>query len=287
MNVRAVRKADLERAGEVLFEAMGRDARVGLVTCPWSSPREAQDLVAHYLAEEPDGAACLEQNGRLMGVGFARRRGEIVVLGPIAAAEPGKGIGSAILSELISTADGWGSASIRLHLDARNPSVLALFAGKGFSVVDSAARVERPIAAPPRLDAARGLEITPFRPQDIGELMVLDARLTGLERPGDISQVVRLVARRRGSIAGYLGAAGGLLGPALALDVADLGALVARALVDCKETAVARMSMAAPTLPLALLALGFRMVGLGLVMSRGVMPPARPPQLYCMFPEVL
>ncbi len=100
---------------------------------------------------------------------------------------------------------------------------------------------------------------------------------------------MRLVARRRGAVVGYLGtgAGSGQLGPALALDVADLGALVARALAGVDGPARARLSTAAPTAMLAALGLGFRVVALGTLMVRGVSPPARPPQLYSIVPEIL
>jgi hypothetical protein len=117
--------------------------------------------------------------------------------------------------------------------------------------------------------------------------MAFDLRLTGLERHQDLEQIVRLVARRRGAVVGFLGMQRGLLGPAVALDVADLGALIARALAEAGTHATARLSTAAPTAMLAALGLGFRVVEVGLVMSRGIQPPSRSPQLYSIVPEVL
>ena len=244
-------------------------------------------MVRAYQVTQAEGALAAEVDGRLAGVGFVRRRGEIATVGPIAAAEPRKGVGSALLDELIARADGWGCQAIRLYQDAWNPDSFALHAGRSFAVVDTVARLERPAGAPPKRDSSRGLEIAPFRDKDLHELMELDLRLTGLERRDDLTGLVRLVARRRGAAVGFLGMQGGLLGPALALDVADLGALIAAALVEAGTHATARLSTAAPTAMLAALGLGFRVGEVGLVMSRGIQPPARPPQLYSLRPEVL
>ena len=148
--------------------------------------------------------------------------------------------------------------------------------------------VERAPAAPPRLDGARGLEVSAFRTSDLPELLALDLRLTGLERRDDLASGTRLVARRRGQMVGFLGIAGHMIGPALALDVADLGALIARALHELAEARVyARLSTAAPTAMLVALGLGFRVASIGNLMVRGLAPPARPPQLFGVVPEIL
>jgi hypothetical protein len=286
VTVRALRAADVEPAGSLLYDQYARAAGERGFPPPWGSAREASLLVSLYRETEPEGAVVQEADDGLCGVGFVRRRGEIASLGPIAA-RPGAGAGSKLVEELITRAEGWGCAAIRLYQDAWNPRSFALCATHGFAVVDVVAHVTRPAVQPPRIDAARGLEMTPFKRSDLPELVGLDLRLTGLERPGDLEAGVKLVARRRGSVVGFLASRGGILGPALALDVADLFALVARTIADTKEHVSARLSTAAPTALLAAFALGFRVVEVGTIMSRGVAPAARPPQLYSILPEIL
>jgi GNAT superfamily N-acetyltransferase len=285
--VRALAAHERDAAGGLLYEAFSRSAGERGYPPPWAAAGEAAELAREYAAAEPEGAFAADVDGQLAGVGFVRRRGEVATIGPIAAAERGRGAGSALLDELIACADHWGCQAIRLYQDAWNPDSFALYAGRSFAVVDVVSRIERPAGPPPRLDASRGLEIAPFRSQDLLELAGLDLRLTGLDRKDDLTALVRLVARRRGAVVGFLGMRGGLLGPALALDVADLGALISRALSEANTHATARLSTAAPTAMLAALALGFRVVEVGLVMSRGIQPSARPPQLYSVAPEVL
>ncbi len=175
---------------------------------------------------------------------------------------------------------------MRLFQDGWNPDSFALYAGRSFAVVDVVACVERTIP-PPKVDSSRGLEVTAYRALDLAELAALDLRLTGLERREDLAATVKLVARRRGQVVGFLGAAGAALGPALALDAADLGMLIARALPDLGGKATARLSTAAPTAMLMALGLGFRVTSVGNVMVRGLAPPARPPQLFSIAPEIL
>jgi hypothetical protein len=279
--------ADLPVVGPLLCDAFRRAALDHGATPPWRDASEASALATRYLAADPDGGVVAESGGAVVGAGFVRRRGEVATIGPLAAALPGRGAGGAVLDELIARAEAWGAGSIRLFQDAWNPTSFALYAGRSFAPVDVIAALARAAGAPPRIDASRGLEVGPPRPNDLAEVAALDQRLTGLERQGDLGASVKLVARRRGVIVGFYGAAGGRLGPALALDVADLFALVARGLGEADGPTVARLSTAAPTAMIAALALGFRVASIGTLMVRGVAPAARPPQLFGLEPEIL
>lgn len=117
----------------------------------------------------------------------------------------------------------------------------------------------------------------------------MDERLTGHARSGDLATSLTLVARRRGALVGWLAAAGRALGPAVAVDSSDLFILIARAVTDLGPAAEvrARLSTAMPAAAMAAVALGFRVAGVGVVMSRGAPPPTRPPQLYSLEPEVV
>lgn len=284
MNLRDMLPADLDSVGPLLHDVFRRAALEHGAPPPWRDAAEARARAELYLGE---GAVVAESGGAIAGCGFVRRRGEIATIGPLAAAVPGRGTGGKLLDELIARAEGWGVSAMRLFQDGWNPSAFALYAGRSFAALDSIVQVERPPLPPPRLDAARGLEVLPFAKTDLAEVVGLDHRLTGLERPADLA-AIKLVARRRGALVGYLGLAeGGIFGPALALDVADLGALIARALKDEGGRVIARLSTAAPTAVLAALGLGFRVSSLGTLMVRGVIPPARPPQLYSIVPEIL
>jgi hypothetical protein len=285
VKLRPLEPGDLDAAGALLHEAFARSARDHGHAPPWPDAATARTLAEREL----ENGLCADVDGALAGIGFVRLRGDVATIGPLAALAPGRGTGGQILDELVARAEAHGAASVRLYQDGWNPSAFALHAGRSFAPFDVVACLERPAAPAPRLDAARGMEFAPFRAADAAEVATLDQRLTGLVRSEDLARQVRLVARRRGVIVGYLGvgAGRGLLGPALALDVADLGALIARALPDVDGVARARLSTAAPTAMLAALGLGFRVTAVGTLMVRGVSPPARPPQLYSIAPEVL
>jgi hypothetical protein len=288
VNLRSLEPRELQAAGAVLHDAFRRAALDHGAPAAFRDPAESTALAKLYLDAEPEGCVVAETGGALLGCGFVRRRGDIATIGPLAAAVPGRGAGGAMLDELIARAEGWGIASMRLFQDGWNPSSFALYAGRSFAAVDVVACLERAAGAPPRADASRGLEVAAPRANDLAEVAALDHRLTGLERTTDLAAAVRLVARRRGVVVGYLGSAdGGRLGPAVALDVADLFALVARALQEADGVTVCRLSTAAPTAMLAALALGFRVASIGTLMVRGIVPSARPPQLYGLKPEIL
>jgi len=285
MQIRPLRRDEVVAAGRVLLDAYTRMGQRHAYAPPWASVDEASEAASRDLADEPEGALVIEDDGTIVGVGFVRRRGEAATVGPIATAAWGRGLGGKLLDELVARAEGWGCQAIRLYQEGANPTSFALFAGRSFAPVDVVACVERPPGKIPP-GGSRGLDIAPFRPGDLEDVAALDARLTGLDRRDDLRSLLALVARRRGAVVAFLGRSGGALGPAMALDAADLGTLLSRAL-DGEVTLRGRLSTAAPAALLMAGALGFKVTSLGTVMVRGPAPPARPPQLYSLVPEVL
>ena len=278
---RSLTSRDAAAAGALLHEAYTRAASTRGLLPPFGSPVDAAALVEERLREDREGGVgALAEGGGLAAVGFVRRVGDWAQVGPIASASSGHGASGAVLDELCARAEGLGASSIRATYDAGDARAFSLFSSRSFAVVDTAARLLRGALPAPRVEGARGLEIAPPRPADLEAMVELDRRLTGLERGPELARVVTLCARRRGAVVGFLAAKAGQLGPALALDVADLGVLMARALTEHAGPAVTLLSTAAPTAMLAAIGLGFRVVGVEIVAVRGLAPPARPPQLY-------
>lgn len=290
MDVRTIATGEAEEAGALLYAAFAGAAGARGFEAPWRSARDAADLLGRHLESEPGSVAVATAGGAIVGVGAVRVRGDVASVGPIAVAADGRGIGGSLLDYLVAAAEERGALATRLYADAWNPDAYGLYAGRGFSVIDVVAHVERPPGPAPALESSRGLEVRAPEPGDVDDIAVLDARLTGHQRRADL-QAVRLVARRHNQVVGYL--AGSInqgrlaLGPAVAIDVPDLFILVARALGEHDGIAGARLSTAAPAAPMAALGLGFRVREVGLVLSRGAPPPTRPSQLYSIDPEIL
>lgn len=298
MDVRTIAAGELEQAGALLHAAFAGAAEARGFPAPWRTARDATDLLARQREAEPEGVAVAVTGGAIVGVGAVRVRGEVATVGPIAVAADGRGIGGRVLDYLVEVAEDRGVHATRLYADGWNPAAYGLYASRGFSVIDVVAHVERPPGGAPVLDSSRGLEVRPPEARDIDEIAVLDAKLTGHQRRDDLEAMrsleagaVGLVARRHNQVVGYLAARpvqGELaLGPGVAVDVSDLFILVANALAGHDGVARGRLSTAAPAASMAALGLGFRVRELGLVMSRGAPPPARPPQLYSIEPEIL
>lgn len=300
MNVRTLRPDDLPAASAVLFEAFKRSAGARGYRPPWADDLQARNLLERAADDDRERVLVAEEGGAVVGVGAVRLRGEVASIGPIAAYVDGHGIGSALLDGLLEHADEAGAAATRLYVDAWNPPAYALYAGRGFGVVDVAMHIEREPGAPPALASSRGLEVRPFEAKDLDELARFDHKLTGHERQRDLASLVRQVARRHGSIVGYLAAQSigdrVWLGPAVAVDASDLFTLLANGLIaatrgddwiESGKPVHARLSTAAPPASMAALGLGFQVAELGVVMSRGAPPPTRPTQLYSPAPEIL
>lgn len=307
MIVRNLRPADLDHAGAVLHAAFASVAEEHGYRPPWPDEQRARALLEEYARPDIGDVLVAEEGGVVIGVGAVRIRGEVASIGPIATFVAGRGVGSAVLDGLLSRADDRGALATRLYVDGWNPSAYALYAGRGFGVVDVVAHIERPPGPGPQLGNSRGLEVRPFEDRDLDELSRFDTKLTGHDRRLDLRACVRLVARRRGALVGYLGAtrdvqadtARASLGPALAVDASDLVTLVANALLTTDSGAPwmagnpvlrARLSTSAtsaPAVSMAALGMGFQIREIGIVMSRGAPPPTRSPQLYGLHPELL
>lgn len=304
MDIRTLKPADMEAAAALLYRAFESSAGTHGFPAPWASEPQARGLLERYRESATGRVLVAEEGGAVVGVGAVRLRGEVATLGPIATYIQGRGIGGALVDELLRRADEAGALAQRLYVDAWNPAAYALYTGRGFGVVDTVVHIERAPAPGPALESARGLEVRAFEARDLDEVQRLDRKLTGHDRPEDLGAHVRLVARRRGDVVGYLGAAHPgdaedaiLLGPAVAVDASDLFTLITHAL-HAGETGAqgwsavgkrlrARLSTTAPAASMAALGLGFRIRELGVVLSRGAPPPARPPQLYSMDPEIV
>lgn len=298
MDIRTIKPADTEAAGALLFRAFENSAGDHGVAAPWDSEAQTRALLERHRDTASDRVLVAEEGGAVVGVGAVRMRGEVATIGPLATYIQGRGIGGALLDDLLGRADEAGTLAQRLYVDAWNPSAYALYAGRGFGVIDTVIHVERAPAPGPALESSRGLEVRAFEARDQDEVQRLDRRLTGHDRPADLTERVRLVARRRGDVVGYLGAgeAGDtiLLGPAVAVDVSDLFTLITHALAAAAHgwsaaarPLRARLSTTAPAASMAALGLGFRIRELGVIMSRGAPPPARPPQMYSIDPEIV
>ena len=312
MKVRTLEPSELEFVGALLFQVFNRIAGRHGYRPPWPDENSAAALLSRYRRLEPQLVVVAEEGGAVIGVGAARVRGEVATIGPIAAYVEGHGVGGGIIDELIARTDSAGAMATRLHVDGWNPSAYALYAGRGFAAVDNAMHLERKPGPVTSLDSSRGLEVRAAEARDFDAIRRLDQRLTGNERGEDLSRMVRLVARRRGEVVGFLGAqkvdgpgrAGVTrLGPGVAVDASDLVTLIAGALavanggapeispetpwIAGEDTIEIRLSTAASAVSMAALGLGFRVRELGIIMSRGALPPARPPQLYSIDPEIL
>ncbi|GAB4512971.1 MAG: hypothetical protein Tsb0020_31080 [Haliangiales bacterium] len=300
MDIKTLQLAELESAAGLLHHVYERATETHGVTSPWPDVAAARAYLERCRARAGERVLLAEEGGAAVGIGVVRWRGESATLGPIASLIEGRGIGGALLEGLLSRAEDEGAAAQRVCVEAWNASAYALFAGCGFGVIDTVAEIERPPAPGPTLEISRGLEVRAAEAGDLDGVMRLDHKLTGHERSADLASLVQLVARRRGDVVAYLGMQSVedaiLLGPAVAVDASDLFTLLAHALGPSLATATggaaeatlrARLSTNAPAAAMAALGVGFRVRSLGVVMSRGAPPPARPPQLYSLAPALL
>lgn len=146
MDIRTLKPVDIEATAALLYGAFERLASAHGFPAPWASEARARGLLERYRESATGRVLVAEEGGVVVGVGAVRLRGEVATLGPIATYIQGRGIGGALLDELLSRADEAGAAAQRLYVDAWNPAAYALYAGRGFGVVDTVLHIERAAA---------------------------------------------------------------------------------------------------------------------------------------------
>jgi GNAT superfamily N-acetyltransferase len=285
--------ADAAEGGRVLVSAFNRVFQRHGFPPPFPSLESGQNLVASYVAYAETRGVVLEgEGGKLVSIAFVHPRRRTAGIGPVAV-EPhaqSRGVGLRLMEALLAAAP--GVESFRLTQDAFNNVSFSLYHKLGFVVRDVMLGLERPAEWVPDPSATvRELGVA-----DLAEVAALDTRLTGIERPHDLTHLLHsghgFVLEREGAHAGYLlhRTIGRhlMIGPAAAAADDDLYALITAALAaNPGATATMRFLASRPNLLNRLFETGFRIAHLGNYMVRG--PWERPPgaQVPAAYPEAL
>ena len=151
---------DVPAAQQLSYDTFAElDGRLG---DPVPDPTDAvvergRQRIAHLQATDPDGAWVAEDDGRLVGVALALRRGPLWFLSLLTVdpARQGQGVGRRLLKAALRTADGAGAGWI---LSSADPKALRRYAAAGFDLhpgYDARGAVDRS-AAPADLDVREG-----------------------------------------------------------------------------------------------------------------------------------
>jgi hypothetical protein len=291
IQIRRLENEDVDVAAGILFDAFGAVYRQRGHNPPFPNLESAAWQCRAYLDLDRDGCALAEQQGVVVGVGFAHLRGGVASIGPLAA-RPGtrRGVGRALMAHFHQLTE--HCPSVRLFQDSFNPDSFGLYTQLGYSVVDVAPYLLASRMTPPR---QRPAGVRPLTTADLLAVRRFDLARTGSERGRDLTLLSStgngLLCESGGNVTGYLFfrplPARVIVGPAVSESaelLADLVDVVADVLPG--RAAVIRASASAPAVLRRAFERGFRVDHLGNLMVAGEYRPP-PAQLYALFPESL
>ncbi len=290
--IRDMTRADIDRVGEILYEGFTG------VASKYGYPQVMHDVqegktwawaMCHYVSSE---GIVAEVDGRVVGVVFLNKRGDVGGAGPMAIdpAFQGKAVAPRLMDVLLERAE--GLSSLRCVQEAFNPTSFSF--QYAYNFVPVADLLDLLLSGRARQNPQLHSDVSELTAQDLDEVCVYDLPRSHFDHRTDLAYFIRwgkvLVYRDAAGIRGYLaclpGSGSVQLGPLLAEgeDVAECLFRHALALFrdrPCRTRVMARDGLLAR----ALMKLGFRLYCLSFLMVRGTWRPSRYIEAFGRFPE--
>ena len=290
--IRDMTKADIDRVGEILYEGFSG------VASKYGYPPVMQGVqdgkawawaMCHYVSSE---GIVAEVDGRVVGVVFLNKRGDVGGGGPMAIdpAFQGKTIAPQLMTVFLERCK--SLSSIRVVQEAFNTTSFSF--QYAYNFVPVADLLDLLLNGRARQNPELHGDVSELTAQNLDEVCVYDLSRSRFDRRTDLAYCIRwgkvLVYRDAGAICGYLACLPGTgsvqLGPLLAEgeDVAESLFRHALALFKgrpCRTRVMARDGLLAR----ALMKLGFRLYCLSFLMVRGTWRPSRYIEAFGRFPE--
>jgi ribosomal protein S18 acetylase RimI-like enzyme len=291
-HIRNMDRTDLERVGEILFEAFnGSASRYGYAP-RMQSAQEGTSWAWAMLRHGHSELLVAEVEDRVAGICCLNPRGDHGGVGPVAV-DPsfqGRGIGRQLMDALLTKAE--GLQSVRLFQEAFNPASFSLYYSLDFMPV--AELLDMSLDTRVRKGADLSDAVGEVTAEDLDAVHAYDVPRSGLERRADLAYYAKwgkvYVCRSRSQIQGFLACLPGSrsvqLGPLVAESEEEARSLFQHAAGVFSERSCQTRVMARDHLLVrALGALGFRLYCLDILMVRGAWRPGRHVEAFGRFPE--
>ena len=288
----SLERADLERAGEVLFGAFTTNAVSRGYAPALRSVQEGVSWAWALLRHEPAERLVAVQEDRVVGICCLTPRGLLGGIGPVAV-DPecqGRGIGRKLLQAVLHKAG--GCSSIRLFQEAFNPASFSLYYGEGFSSVADLLDLRADRGSRKRCEPCG--QVSKATAADLNEIHAYDAPRSGADRRPDLGYLQQwgsiFIHRAEEKITGYLaclpGAASVQFGPLVADGEEEACRLFRHAADAYADRPVQTRVMSRDReLVHALREAGFTLTCIDLLMVRGSWRPGRSIEAFGRFPE--
>ncbi len=290
--IRDMTRADLDRAGSILFHAFNGAAEKHGYAPRMLTPQEGTAWAWTILRHGPHELLVAEADGCVAGVCCLHPRGEHGGIGPVAVdpAAQGKRIGRTMVDALLGRTA--GLQSVRLFQEAYNPASFSLYYALDFlPVADLLDLIADPVNR--RLTTVCS-HVQELSMQDLDEVVAYDRPRSRYERRADLAYYLQwgkvLVYRQGSQVRGVLaclpGARSVQLGPLVAESEEEARCLFQHALAIYHDRQCqTRVMVRDRALVGYLHEQGFRIYCLNMLMVRGSWRPDRYIEAFGRFPE--
>ena len=290
--IRDMAREDLDRVGQVLFDAFNSGASKHGYAPRMQSAQEGVAWAGAMLRHGPHEILVAEQDDRVAGVCCLSPRGAHGGVGPVAV-DPlfqGLGIGRQLMNALLARRT--DLQSVRLFQEAFNPASFSLYYSLDFSPVAELLDLFR--GADAGRDAGPDSHVSVVTTRELDEVHAYDLARSSMDRLNDLAYyarwgkllVFRSLSRVRGFLACLPGPQSVQLGPLVADGEEEAGRLFEHAASvfngrPCQTRVMAKDHLLVRTLE----QLGWKLYCLNILMVRGAWQPGRHVEAFGRFPE--
>ena len=202
VELRPAQLDDAETLGEICYRAFDDISRRHGFETDFESPTMAQMILTGIIRDEDSHSIAALEDGALAGSNFITTPDDVGGIGPVSIdpERQGRGIGRALMDDVLGHARESGIERVRLMQDAFNMQSLSLYASLGFDTkVGAALLVPAPANAP---------EVRPAAAEDMGAIERLSGEIYGVSRRREVESMANgpfkpFVYEKSGRIVAY------------------------------------------------------------------------------------
>jgi len=205
ITLRPGRPDDAQTCGRICYEAFGAISGAHAFPSDFPSPEVGVGVASMMLQHPGVYSVVAEIDGDVVGCNFLDERSTIVGVGPVAVAPTAqdRGVGRALMIDVLARAGERGAPGVRLLQDAYHTRSLSLYAKLGFQVRDAVACMQ----GPPLGGAVAGHEVRPATVADVDACAAVCRGVHGHDRTGEVTDAITqgsaLVVEHDGRLTGY------------------------------------------------------------------------------------
>jgi ribosomal protein S18 acetylase RimI-like enzyme len=290
--IRNMTKADIDRVGEILYEAYNGVASKHGYAQKMQSVQVGRSWAWAMLHHGPRELLIAEVENRVAGICCLNPRGDLGGVGPVAV-DPyfqGHGIGRELMHALLKRAE--SLQSLRLIQEAFNPASFSMYYSLNFMPVENLLDLFLNEGIEQRLDLYNN--VSELTARDLDAVYKYDNPRSKVDRRTDLAYYINwgkiFVYRDQSQIRGFLACLPGSesvqLGPLLTEGEEEAKCLFQHALIIFKERCCRTRVMARDYLLVKTLKeLGFKLYSIDILMVRGAWRPCQYVEAFGIFPE--